>query len=655
MLFRNSIAFALFASLSLLQTSLVAQTVEPIRADPSLGTPVIADQEVTGIAGEPITITLKAETNSPASVVEFVLRDVPMNGDLGLIVSVPGNRSEATVTYQPGAGGEKTDSFTYTARYRGSSGRNGLYARSATVKINLSEAQPIIESPGVTTFGSIMLGEEVVRDIYLRNTGNAAYSAQLDFGGDDAQFHVVHPADGIIRVPVNGASVVKIAYRPTKIGKWNQDIVFHENKGGGTRFEAHSFAPFKLGSEESEVAKFVFQEDSRVRSVEIPLINSATNPVTLNIIKPPRVRVTVGETLTLLPGQPEASISLFLPEDDVRPFSGDLILSVGDYTQKVALSASATPAYLTVNTLSATRDAIDFGTVPRGLKAERNIILQNVGGGVAHVDYLLNKPFTMQSMETDGSAKFVVPAEGSHQLSVRFTAPAENGGQFREKLQLVTADGQKLVINLSAEVPSPEVIIPSAMQARLDASRVAPPETDEESKLPLGLREMTVEQAEARRTQAGHIAEEAFERTYSSFIPPITEASFTDISKNSISLRWKMAGPGQVDYDIEMLGFVTDPDTMMVSSVWFPYTDVEYRVEGEEIFATVGGLIPKKVYEIRVFTLGPRGRSSTPVQLLPILTRSPMDWTWIYVGFFLFVASAIWFFIYRLKRAREDD
>jgi hypothetical protein len=611
------------------------------------------DGTVTAVKGQPVTIELTSDARTRASVVEFLIRDFPLSGDLGALVSRGEDRTKAAITYTPLQDTAATaDSFTYAVRYPG-----GLWSTKGKVTIKLVASEPAIGATAEADFGKVMIGQSETRDIFLSNSGNATYRNQIRLA---PPFSIEDPENGLLDLAIGGQKVVKVRFTPVAEGPANLNLVFFRNDGGSTVLRGSGYAPFSLAVSEVTLR---WEEKSRTRLGTIGVTGIAPKLLAASVqSSDPRLQAGApGGTLILKPGE-TADLPVYLPADDVRPFEGAIEIAVGEYKLPVMVKAAVAPAYLVVE--NAGNDAgdrvIDFGSIKPGGVAQGSFQLRNAGGTACKVNFNTSAPFSILAA---GGRATLDPGE-SEAFAIRVAAPDHSPGPYEGALKIEADSGQIIPVTLRAVFLTGENVA-SAMSANpgtfapsfavgpnaagtTPAAAAAPPgpaprrPTPEEE-------QRAIEEMEKLRSPLGFITLPTVERRIDPNVPPVARDSMKLIEDGTghLTVGWTPPVGSTGDFEIEMRMMRQKDQNSPLESVWVPHHDVQFLPDGSgQMAADIRGLAPNRTYEFRLFTLGQGGEVSAPLPFVA-KTQMPLDWTWIYISFGLLLLGSVGYFGWR--------
>jgi hypothetical protein len=350
--FLRAFLLALFLPLALLS----AKEKEPV-ITPSFAKPV----EATIFLGGTIEIPLAA--NAPAHGTRYLLRSQPRKGQLDEIVTA--DSGHASVVYRNDArGGTGTDTFTYAVQSPGAA-----VSSRATVTVKVINRPPHIEAPGDANFGNVPVGSTARRVVTLENSGGEPFVSQIQLSSP------WRCEVGRLEIPPGKSKDVVLEFSPdvarTFAGEW-----FLAGAGGtgiqlaGTGYIVFDVSPSFLKLQESP---------DGTRSEKLTVSNRTDERVEVSFACP-------GGLLPIAPllieGGGQAAVKV--EADPARPAGGKTSLTISDKSTSrvVEILIPPLPAKLSVGPSS----SLDFGEVPAGKSAAREISVSNSGGLPAAVE-----------------------------------------------------------------------------------------------------------------------------------------------------------------------------------------------------------------------------------------------------------------------------
>ncbi len=626
--------------------------------DPGFPTPVSG--KVRALKGQQITFELTSETKSPASIVEYLVRDFPLAGNIDSLQTKENARSKAVMKYTPKLNtAATTDVFTFSVRYPG-----GRWSAPRKFEIELIDAVPIMEGPVAVDFGQVMIGDEAVKEIYIRNSGNAIYDKTLKL---QEPWHLVSPKDGRVTVPIGGSKMLKVAFRPFRTESTTYQFTVNRNPGGVTQLRADGFKPFSIKNPE---LKLVANDKNGTREGSITVISHAPKTIMLKVKTSERLRLeSQSNELFLGPGT-EKTVPVYLPSSDAASFGGTIEVSADSgYLQNANITAETLPGRLSIEIPGSQGGTlINMGDVVAGQVAQSGIVLKNIGGEPINVDVEVQAPFKVLTSGTG-----TIKAQTAQPMAISFNPTSDDSGLFDETLFLRTKNQQITVRLLAVAKAKPGSKKPTMRVGGFgtadgtgnsnnisDADRPPGSTSSQPSGPPPSRAEINAIMAEIAKVQSmsGFITRPLKEREIAENLRPPTEFAGVSEKWNEITVKWQAPENSEDhEFEMEVRNNLLNTETNQLESVWAPVTNVVYKRDNDEVFATVKGLAPLATYEFRVFTVNANGHSSTPSIQFSKETPLPMDWTYIYLGTGLLIAGGLLFLLIRavMKERRKTS
>ena len=612
-------------------------------ADPGFPSP--QPGKVKALKGQQLILELSADAKSPGAIVEFLIRDFPLAGTIDSLESNPKDRRKAIMKYTPKLNtAATTDVFTFSVRYP-----NGRWSAAVKYEIALVDAVPIMQAPAIVEFGRVMIGDQMVKEIFVKNAGNALYDRTLKLA---APWHIVSPEDGKLTLPIGGSKVIKVAYRPVRPDKQRFQFTINRNSGGMPELHAEGYIPFSF-----EEPSIVLQpNDARgSREGELVVLSHAPKTLMLTLRVSDRLQLDNRTKEIYLIPEKESRIPLSLPATDALAFDGTVELSTDKgFLKNATVKAAKLPGRLKIEIPGAQGGTlINLGEVDAGLKRQGGLIIKNIGGDPIDVEVEIGSPFKIL-----GTGPGRLSPQTAQPLAISFEPTLEQHGLFDETLKLRTAT-QEIEVRLLAIAKRSST--PSTPQMRVSGFNAnaantssntdpanSPPTKTKGSGIQVGNSQSKADEKamieELRKLQSpsGLITTNLVERKTAGNLAPPTKFLEPKTRPFGIEIVWQ-APPNSKNYtfDVELRGERFDEKTMLIDSVWVPLKRLKIVRKGDEISADIENLAPNRLYEFRVFTVNANGHSSLPSSPVGIATPFPMDWTWIYLGTGIFLALVI--------------
>lgn len=653
------------------------------QTEDEIGVPTPVTGRVEALKGHEVTFEIRAESKTPAATVEFLIRTFPSAGKIVSLVSKPNDRNKALVTYWADPSSSATeDAFSFAVRYRG-----GRYSSEMRYDISLVDLKTEIQVPAQVDFGEVMIGNEEVREITVRNLGGAAMERQVFLA---PPWHLVEPADGRVNLGPRGSRVLKVAFRPELMGETSYFLSFSRSKEGTTKLIGKGGDPFSLVTEAIELT---VDEKTNERHGEIQLQNHGPKPLAVEARASTRLQGSLLDAYLLAPGQ-VTKVAVKLGGTDTAPFDGtvEFFLKNG-YAKSARVIAPVVPGRLVVSVPnSITAEVINFGKVEAGRSMERGITITNPGGVAVPLEFHVPEPFRLltnpgpqlgplstmnlsiglfPTTASRGLVDVTMNVYGNEQtVPIRLlgnvvaptgTAPSAptaalpnfNGKQIR--LGAAKAPEPASPVDASATfaaTPDPNAASPVNAVGNGAASGSASAAADDEGFPPLrDPSDLSVQQS-----PLGFDTRDLIQREIDASLRRPEDLTLLKATSDSITLGWTAPrDSGPVNYEVEMRGLFVNQETGIAENVWAPFPVKKVEKIDRLVKAELEPLLPVTQYEVRVVSTTPDGRSSPPSVPIVVETELPMDWTYIYALLGLVALIGIGIGIWKIYLARRPE
>lgn len=644
------------------ERGLFGEKEPPLRnlTEDQIGVPFPKTGRVQAVKGQEVRFEIHADSKAPGAAVEFLIRTMPTAGKILSLVENPNARNRAIVTYlaDPSTSAE-ADVFGFAVRYRG-----GRYSSEMRFDIDLVDVKAEIRSEPEIDFGEVMVGEEAVREIAVRNLGTGDFRRQIYL---TAPWRIVEPANGMLLIPPKQARMVKIGYRPVNMGEASYLLSFSRTKGAMTKLIGSGTPPFALQKKDIELT---LDPVSGSRSGQVVLENVTGKPLRLSLRGSQRVRKGLPEMVLLPPDRPY-SIEVTLPETDVDPFDGTLLMSLDTgYAVSARLIAAVVPGRLKIEMPnSKVTDVINYGRVTAGRTTERGFRLTNTGGVAVPLEFHIPDPFRL--LNDPGPQ---LSPQASVNLAIGVFPAASRKGPVDVTMSVLGSQ-QNLPVRLLANVIRPEgasVAAPSPLNqignVRMSSGKVIPEESLPEEETPIFIPPAIGGSTGVEN--AGHVGSvseptdlmrgvEIFPivlRERNAALRSPEDLSVFESSSKSLTVGWTAPPNSELSrFEIEFLALFKDEATGLPQQVWAPVDAVEFERVDRLVKARIDGLNPYSSYVMRVFTLDENGRASAPSDAIEVSTELPMDWTYIYLFLGIGFVGLVGFGAWKIIQSRQPE
>lgn len=654
---------------------------EPGLTRDQIGVPSPKSGRVEALKGHEVSFEIVADSKTPGSTVEFLIRTFPSAGKIVSLVSKPSERNKAVVTYfADPSSGATSDAFAFAVRYRG-----GRYSAAVRYDIDLVDHKAEIVVTEGLDFGEVMIGEESVRDIVVANSGKATFSRQLVVG---SPWHILSPANGNLAIGPGARRAITVAFRPERSGAASYVLRFNRSRRGSTKLEGIGNPSFEIVNQNLEL---VMDEGARQREGELTLVNHSSKPIRVFASASDRLKGSLKKDYFLAPGV-ETFIPISLLSSDLASFNGAVQFrtQTGDsQTAKVLSRVAPGRIELTVpNALSA--EVINFGKVQGGRSVERQMTVSNIGGLPVPLEFHIPEPFRLLNQPSSSLAPL-----SSVDLSIGLY-PTQNFRGPVDVFMRVSANGQSISSRLLGNVVRPEgmettsegdwpsknpplkgfrlssgILKPSFDD--LDKSRgSAGEELFDESPLPTEpSNEPLIVNATISPKKAGHEVDESsadmtnaseleasslkWRKVQESLRSPEDLSLFSSES-NEITIGWTTPRDSEnCTFEVELLGMFSGESEVGSAAMWMPHEAVETERIGRLMKARILDLSPASTYGIRIFMVDEIGHSSAASRAIKVETSTPMDWTYIYLALILVALFGLGYGLYRMAKNRGPE
>lgn len=650
------------------------------QTEDEIGVPTPVTGRVEALKGNEVTFEIRAESKTPAATVEFLIRTFPSAGKIVSLVSKPNDRNKALVTYWADPSSSATeDAFSFAVRYRG-----GRYSSEMRYDISLVDLKTEIQVPAQVDFGEVMIGNEEVREITVRNLGGAAMERQVFLA---PPWHLVEPADGRVNLGPRGSRVLKVAFRPELMGETSYFLSFSRSKEGTTKLIGKGGDPFTLVTEAIELT---LDEKTNERFGEIQLQNHGPKPLAVEARASTRLQSSLLDAYLLAPGQ-VTKVAVKLGGTDTAPFDGtvEFFLKNG-YAKSARVIAPVVPGRLVVAVPnSITAEVINFGKVEAGRSMERGITITNPGGVAVPLEFHVPEPFRLLTNPGPQLGPL-----STMNLSIGLF-PTNSSRGLVDVTMNVYGNEQTVPIRLLGNIVAPSGTSPSAptaalpnfngKQIRLGAAKAPDPApavdpsatfsaaADPASANAVGNSAAAGRPAESvdeegfppprdpsdlsvQQSPLGFDTRDLIQREVDASMRRPEDLTALKTTSDSITLGWTAPrDTGPVSYEVEMRGLFVNQETGVAESVWAPFPVKKIEKIDRLVKAELEPLLPVTQYEVRVVITTQDGRSSPPSAPIVVKTELPMDWTYIYAFLGLLALVALGIGIWKIYLARRPE
>ncbi len=643
------------------------------QTEDEIGVPTPVRGRVEALKGHEVTFEIRAETKTPAATAEFLIRVFPSAGKIVSMVSNPGERNKALVTYWADPASSATsDAFSFAVRYRG-----GRYSPEMRFDIDLVDLKAEVQVPATVDFGEVMVGEEEVRTIAVKNLGNGSLDRQILL---NSPWYLIEPEDGKFSIGPHGSRVIKVAFRPELMGETSYYLSISRTSGGTTKLVGKGGDPFQLVTETVELA---VDPGSGERRGIIELKNPSGKSVLVQARASTRLEASLVQDGYVIPAGGSVEVPVRLGATDTAPFDGqvEFFLKNG-YAKSTRVLAPVIPAKLDISVKdSLTSELINFGKVEAGRSLERELTVTNRGGVGIPLSFHVPEPFRLLTnpgpqLAPMSSVRLVVglfPTDTSRGLiDVTMnvigndqTIPVRLLGNVIAPMGNAVSRPQNTLPNLpkgfrmggthpSTDSPPTGIGTAGGSTQVADSIPVTPTQGDSTSSS-VG-RPLTAAEKEENRTSSGFVARPLAQRNIDPSLRRPEELVVLLSGSDFLELGWTAPKDiGNAHFEVEVSGMLVNEETGEPVSVWVPYPEVKIQMVDRLVKAKLTKLSPVRRYDLRAVLVTEDGRSSPPSNSIIAETTLPMDWTYIYLTLGILLLAGLGYAIYRIWLARRPD
>ena len=645
------------------------------QTEDEIGVPTPVTGRVEALKAHEVSFEIIAETKTPGAAVEFLIRDFPSAGKIVSMVSKPLQRNRAIVTYyaDPNSGAE-ADVFSFAVRYRG-----GRYSSAIRYDIDLVGTSAKIQVAEAVDFGEVMIGGEEIREIYVKNLGDATFSRQLILA---SPWHLISPADGKLTLGPKATNSLEVAFRPELTGETSYFLSLSRSKEGTCKLIGSGQEPFSV---ETETLELQIDPKTRQRKGVVKVWNLGPRPLLLEARASSRLQSSLDEEYVLAP-EAATDITVWLGKTDTAPFDGmvQFFLENG-YTKSTKVFAPVVPGEIKVNVANqVSSEVINFGKVQAGKSTERSLTITNVGGVAVPLEFHIPGPFRL--LTNPGPR---LDPLSSIQISVGLY-PGATGKGLVDSTMNVFANEQTVPIRLlgnivgSGKGAANNSLAPNlpSNRMRLSSGPTAPEQEVEVAIMPdvagiaaspsvfvhQGAAEsadgdvkpwfdgVPSETIEKFRSPQGFFTRPLVAREINPALRAPEDLSVVTNASDSLTIGWTAPKNSELNtFEVELRGLQVREDNSFPESVWAPYGRVEFERIGRLAKAKIKGLAPVTNYEFRVVMIDENGRSSKASEALSGRTEMPMDWTYIYLGLGIALVVLVGLGVWKVIKDRQPE
>lgn len=246
----------------------------------------------------------------------------------------------------------------------------------------------LVAFPGIVDFGIVQAAAPVTLDVTIRNGGTApATLTGYEIDSDSEEDFVIDVPAGAV-VPVDGAAVVRMTYRPSNRDKDTGIVKIL------TEREDVSVTVSLFGEEETPILTIIpglvnlgWTRPFESSGLEVTLRNDGNTELdvwSIALEGAPSTLTLVGrptEAFPLRPGEAFAMGVVFSPVEEV-PMTGDPLATIRIESSDAARNPAVVPIYGAAgdpSLLVIPESVVDFAYVAEGFTAKREVVVLNIG------------------------------------------------------------------------------------------------------------------------------------------------------------------------------------------------------------------------------------------------------------------------------------
>lgn len=609
--------------------------------------PEVKPAQVSFVAGRSVDVELDAAA-AVVTGLKFLIREAPKYGTLSEVRPHPTERHKAVVTYTH-TGGEANlvDSFSYACRIN-----DGPFSAPARVILNGRRAEAKVLVLKQAQFGRVLPGTEVMAKVVVANRGIGPFETELSWPA---------PWKGPPKLTLGIGETAELAVfvTPERPGVITDELIFQEgNPTSRVRLWLQCEQPFIVTPGRAQME---YDPERGLRWVKARISNATSETMTLKLTLPERLKGP--SELEVRAGQLH-EVEFTLAAEDVKAFSGEVLVTEGLLSERLVLGASPEPAQVVV--VAPASKMLQFGSHNQGVVGKATLVLANGGGEAAVMAVQAPPPFRVAEDEQSfsvaaGETQKLVMEVDSNKAGLYQGKVVLSGGGKRLELdaeatfvdpnviQMKAAKGEngqggevspegKVARPKAAEVPTVTELVTNAgempAETKPKAAVVATPEDRRNSVTAIGRVDNRTAAALSYLSVFGMpIPEKDLSKKYGK----LEKIELVGVGTDFLELAWEQPNPSSPpqSYRVESSQQIYEPTTKMFFRQWTPIKDVKPVVaaKGKE-GVRLTGLRAAAQYELRVLAVDELGKVSPPSDIYLMTTLAPwkMPVWWWYAG-----------------------
>ncbi|GEM_PF-5973022 len=420
-----------------------------------------------------------------------------------------------------------------------------------------ADTPPIFSTPDKVDFGEMTVGAAVKREMTVENQGSGTIEGTLDV---DKPWEIAGRAH--YRLGPGAKETFVLGFTAGSVGEFNGEAKYSDYPERVTALHASVKAPFSVLP---ALLGLRAEKDDAVRSGCLEIANGTGEVETIKIDLPARLQ---GPGRVELAAGGKKIVMVKTAPDDLQPIEESIRLSTPLWGMALPVRAPVVGPIL-----RAVPDSVSFGETVAGNDFTTSFTIKNVGGSRANVTLSAPPPFRID----DGS----FPLEPGAEKAVTVELEADEPGNFEKSIRVDGGGG--FDIRVRAKVAAVE-----AKGAPQPAAVVV---------------------NEPERSQSAPVSP----------VRRIASVRITRIGSTSCQADWIAPEPGNLRYQLEARNISLDAQGNL-RVVWLPLRDVSYTNSGDEVIASVKGLVPAFPYGFRARSIDAKGVRSRPSQPVYFVT-----------------------------------
>ena len=567
------------------------------REEVPVSPPMAKALEVSTFVGQPteIHLTIGGRIVEPMTV---LIRRPPRLGRLGELKRT--GRSTVTVLYTPGPeAGPGMDNFSFAAK-----SVDSPVSAAATVQIRLAEEPPLVQYPQELDFGPVFLGDTVVKNVAVRNSGGGIASGQIkpnppwSIGGS-----------GSYRLAGGTESLLRLVFAPTEERDFRDRIQMTPDPKSVLAVSGSGVSPLSWNKE-----GIVFTPKQRVSGTmewKVTNLTSEERRITVEwpeVLKAPKEISVSANGTTVLQIEVAANPQL--------NYQGEAAARSGNFQSRVPIRIFPAPAKLGVEPVK----ILKLDGAPKNGPLKGRFVVKNTGGSDAPVEILAPSEIVV----TPDSRNMILRGGQEQAFELQLDGPKQD--HWNVRIQSPACEPVDLLVEGQVSKQSP---------ASLPVENF------------LGIPKKPGD-------SSGKVA------TVPGGVPPIEKVTVLSSEPHEIVLTWKLPPAGVSDFRIERRSIAPGADGG-VAITWIPWQGARLSHGDGMATARLERLPANSLWTIHIVPLDEKGNPGQPSQPMRIATN-PLNQFRIPWWFWLAPMAALAAVLVRLGRknqrghkAREDE